>query len=160
MNKQQTKQTIDDTKEPQAQDVEAPVSDAEEWKNKYLRALADYQNLEKRTAQRHLDSIQMASRSLIVRLLPVFDVFYKVHESLKDQGMALAIKQLEEVLKTEGVKGLDVAGKPFDPQTMECIEVVEGKEDDTVIEETLVGYTLHDQVIRPAKVKVGKKAKN
>lgn len=157
MNKPQDKQPAADTEEPKKQEEEVSVSDAEEWKNKYLRALADYQNLEKRTAQRHLDSIQMASRSLISKLLPVFDIFYKVHESLKDQGMALAIKQLEEVLKTEGVKRLDVAGKPFDPQTMECIEVVEGKEDDTVIEETRVGYMLHDQVIRPTQVKVGKK---
>lgn len=157
MSKQQDDQQPSVEEKPETQEPESSASDADQWKSKYLRALADYQNLEKRTAQRHGDDIRMAAKILIVKLLPVIDVLYKVQESLKDQGMALAIKQLEEVLSSEQVKKLDVLGKPFDPVTMECIEVVEGDKDDIVIEETRAGYQLHDQVIRPAQVKVGKK---
>lgn len=157
MSKPLDKQQNTKEEELKTQEPETSVSDVEAWKNKYLRALADYQNLEKRTAQRHGDNVRMAARSLIVKLLPIVDIFYKVQESINDQGMTLAMKQLEEVLESEQVKKLDTVGKPFDPQTMECIEVIEGKEDNVVTEETRVGYLLHDQVIRPTQVKVGKK---
>lgn len=149
MNKQQDQSVTDAPQQPEA----------EEWKQKYLRALADYQNLEKRTAQRYSDDFRMAAQTLIVRLLPVIDVLYKAQEALKNQGLDLAVKQFEDVLESEHVAKFDVVGKPFDPQTMECIEVVEGK-DDIVMEETRAGYRLHDQIIRPAQVKVGKKTKN
>lgn len=160
MSKPLDKQQNTKEEEPKTQEPETSVSDVEAWKNKYLRALADYQNLEKRTAQRHGDDIRMAAKSLIIKLLPVVDILYNVQGSLKDQGMTLAMKHLEEVLESEQVKKLPTVGKPFDPQTMECIEVIEGKEDNVVAEETRAGYQLHDQVIRPSQVKVGKQTKN
>lgn len=128
----------------------------EEWKSKYLRALADYQNLEKRKNEEILASRQYAGEILLIKLLPVVDTFERALVHLKDSGLALAVKELEAFLADAGVKKLEVMGKAFSPHEMECIEVVQG-EDTIVIEETLPGYTLHGKVIRVAQVKVGKK---
>jgi len=135
------------------------TAEIEAWKSKYLRALADYQNLEKRTTLRRHEDSRMAARQVIAKLLPVIDVIYKAHEALQDKGLSLAIKQIEDVLKSEHVEKVDVLGKAFDPETMECIELTDGEGHDTVVEETQAGYRLHDIVIRPAQVKVGKKKK-
>lgn len=127
-----------------------------DWKNKYLRALADYQNLEKRVAQEKSQIHVYAAQSVMVKLLPVADTFERAQAHLNDPGLSLALKELEAFMASVGIKKLEVVGKPFDPNLMECIEVVEG-EDNLVIEETLPGYTLHGKVIRVAQVKVGKK---
>jgi len=131
-------------------------SQIDEWKSKYLRALADYQNLEKRKSEELGQVRRFAGETLIVKLLPVIDTFERAQAHIKDPGLGLAFKELEAFLETAGVKRLEVMGKPFSPHEMECIEVVDG-EDNIVIEESLSGYTLYGKVIRVAKVKVGKK---
>ena len=129
----------------------------QQWKDKYLRALADYQNLEKRIAQSRVEEAKYAAKNLIVRLLPVLDTLTKAHEHLQDQGLTLAIKQFSDLLAEEKVEKIEVMGKKFDPHKMECIEVI--GEGDEVTEEVRAGYKMHDQVIRVARVKVGKQLK-
>ncbi len=127
----------------------------DEWKNKYLRALADYQNLEKRTQEEKQEIRKFAAEVVIARLVPAIDSLAKAKEHLKDTGLDLAYKELETALADLGVTKIDVIGKPFDPHIMECIEVVEGN-DGMVVEETLPGYMLHEKIVRVAQVKVGK----
>jgi molecular chaperone GrpE len=156
-------QNIDETAE---QPVDVQLSEAdklqqevEEWKGKYLRALADYQNMERRRSEQRIQELQFASKEFVVKILPVLDVLYHAQAHLKDKGLELAIKQFLDVLKGEQVVKIDVLGKLFDPHTMECIEVVEGEKDDTVVEEVQAGYMMHDKVIRVASVKVSEKKK-
>lgn len=127
-----------------------------DWKNKYLRALADYQNLEKRVAEEKTQIRAYAAESVLIKLLPVADTFERAEAHLNDPGLSLALKELEAFFASVGIKKLEVMGKTFSPHEMECIEVVDG-EDTIVIEESLPGYTLHGKVIRVAQVKVGKK---
>ena len=127
----------------------------EEWKSKYLRALADYQNLDRRNREENEAVRKFASEVILMRLLPVVDTFRKAKEHLKDPGLDLAFKELLAVLEEQGVEKMDVVGKAFNPHEMECVEVVEGKEN-TVIEEALPGYYLRGKVLRVAQVKVGK----
>lgn len=138
---------------------EAFRKEGEEWKAKYLRALADYQNLEKRAVQEKLEVRAYASELVLTKLLPVVDTFKRAEAHLGDTGLSLALKELEAFLTSQGVSKFEVVGKPFDPKFMECIEVVEGG-DSLVIEETRSGYVLHGKVIRVAQVKVGKKMQN
>ena len=131
------------------------------WKDKYIRAMADYQNLEKRSLEQVRDARLFAAEIVISRLLPVVDTFDKVSEHIKDAGFDLAYKQLLSVLKEQGVERIVVVGKPFNPHEMECIEVVDlpvlaGGENDIIVEETLPGYTFRGKVLRVAQVKVGK----
>ncbi|MEK7129554.1 MAG: nucleotide exchange factor GrpE [Patescibacteria group bacterium] len=128
---------------------------AEEWKNKYLRALADYQNLEKRTWQDKEETRKFAVSVFLERLLPVVDTLERAQGHLSDTGLALALKELTALLGEFGVERMATEGRAFNPHEMECIEVVEGKANE-VIEEVLPGYRLHGKILRVAQVKVGK----
>lgn len=142
-------------KEEQAQQQSVPVQDeALAWKTKYIRALADYQNLQKRTEDERQEMRLYATGVFLKKLLPVVDDLERAQSHVQDPGLALAMKQLQSVLVGQGVTKIDVVGKPFDPYMMECIEVVEGKKD-TVIREVTPGYMYFDKLLREAKVNVG-----
>lgn len=128
----------------------------DEWKNKYLRALADYQNLEKRVSEGRAQEAKFAARNLIVKLLPAIDDMEKAESLLQNEGLNLALRKLRDVLKTEQVEKIEVLGKKFDPHSMECVEVAGEEKGDDVVEEISAGYKMRNQIIRPAKVKVGK----
>ena len=130
--------------------------EGEEWKAKYLRALADYQNLEKRTQTEKQEIRVYAAEVVIARLLPTVDTLVKAVNHVKDAGLELALKELFSALSEMGLQKIEVVGKPFDPHQMECIEVVAGEEN-SVVEELVPGYRLHNKILRIAQVKVGKK---
>ena len=71
----------------------------------------------------------------------------------------MAINRFSQILKDEGLSEIEAEGKQFDPVQMDCVDVAPGKQD-TVISVKRKGYTLNDQVIRPAQVVVGSQIKN
>lgn len=127
----------------------------EDWENKWKRAMADYQNLQRRIGSQQQDLIKLANAALIVNLLPIVDDLETASQHVHDQGIDLIINRLKQVLENEGVAVMEVAGKEFNPATMECVEKVAG-ENNRVIKVLTKGYTLNDKVLRPAKVAVGK----
>ena len=133
--------------------MKKPVDD---WKNKYVRALADYQNLEKRTRDEMSEVRKFASEVVLARLLPVVDTLKKAKDHIKDPGLDLTFKELQAVLEEQGVEKIEVVGRQFDPHEMDCVEVVTGK-DNEVIDEVLPGYRFRGKILRVAQVKVGKK---
>lgn len=118
------------------------------------RALADYQNLERRVLNERSELVKYANQELLKTLLPSFDNLYLAEKYIQDEGIKLTVKRLTENLEEIGVKRIRVENEKFDPNTMECIEVVDG-EKDMVVEEVRPGFMLFDKVIRPAQVKVG-----
>lgn len=135
--------------------IDDTVKQTEDWKSKALRALADYQNLERRIAQgRNLERMH-AAEHILRELLPAIDSLFRAQQHLQDKGLELALKDVWRVFGEQGVTKIDAVGKTFNPHEMECIEVVDGL-DNQVIEEVAAGYRLHEKVIRPAQVKVGK----
>lgn len=131
--------------------------EADEWKNKYLRALADYQNLEKRVASQTTQQRNEFRRNLISRLLDVLDNIERAEAFVNDSGLKLVKDQFLQILKDEGVTEMEVVNKPFDPNLSECVELVPGKHDNIVRDVISKGYTLDDEVLRVARVKVSKK---
>lgn len=129
---------------------------AEDWKGKYLRALADYQNLERRNLNQREELRKFASELLLLRILTAVDTLKKAKDHIKDAGLDLVCKEFVAILEDEGVEEMKTVGELFDPHQMECIEVVDG-EDNKVVEELRSGYRLHGKVLRVAQVKVGKK---
>ena len=125
-----------------------------ELDNQYKRALADYQNLEKRVIDEKREIIRRANRDLLLRLLPVLDTLMLAQEHIQHDGLTVSINQFLDTLKTEGVTRIETVGKPFDPSLMEAIGTDKGKEH-MVIKETRAGYLLHDMLLRPAQVIVG-----
>ena len=158
MDKSNTKTKKDDKEEKKEEDkhVQELKQKASEFEDKYKRVLADYLNLEKRVAEERKELILKSNKDLLLRLLPVLDTLILASKHSKDdQTLKLSVKQFFDILKVEGVEKIETEGANFDPNSMECIETVEGEEG-KVVEETRTGYRLYDQVLRPAQVKVGK----
>lgn len=124
----------------------------DELNGKYLRALADYQNLQKQTESWRQEFVQYASSNLVGKLLEILDDLEAAQEHLQDGGLKLIIGKLQNVLRDEGLEELIVEGKPFDPTTAEVISTEPGDQDQVVARVLQKGYRLKDKVVRPAKV--------
>lgn len=126
----------------------------QDLENRFKRALADYQNLEKRHASQKNDLIKFANQGLLDKLLPLLDDLERAQAHLHDSGLNLIINQFHQLLISEGVSPIISDKQTFDPQIMDCAEVVPGPSNKVVT--TLVkGYYYHDRVLRPARVEVG-----
>jgi len=130
----------------------------DELTNNWKRALADYQNLEKRVMAEKQEFGNYANRELILKLLPVLDTLEKLETHLKNEGLTLVLRQFRDILTKEGLEKIEVLGKDFDPEEMECVDVVEGDEgrEGKVVEETRPGYKFKGKILRVAQVVVGK----
>lgn len=131
-------------------------SQVEELENRWKRALADYQNLEKRYEREKHDFIQFANSALILKLLGVLNHLEKAARNLKDKGLDLVVGEFRRILTDEGVEEIKCLGERFDPQLMEAVEVVQGGEDDKVAGVINKGYFLKGKLLLPARVKVYK----
>ena len=79
----------------------------------------------------------------------------KAENELKNPGLSLVLKKFYSILEKEGVEKIDVKGKEFDPNYMECIEVVDNGKENQVIDEIRSGFLLLGNVLRTAQVRVG-----
>ncbi len=139
---------------------------AEDNYNKFLYAMADFENYKKRM-ERQLGEIAMSGRkALIVKFLPVIDNLERAltydteNEGLKG-GLQATLRGFENVLAGEGVKAVSLKGLPFDPRLAEAIGTQpppEGVAEDTVLEEATKAYIWGDDVLRAAHVIVAKSA--
>jgi molecular chaperone GrpE len=122
---------------------------------KWKRALADYHNLEKRIEAEKEALTKFLNAGLIEKLLVITDDLERASIHIKDRGLAIILNKLTDVLRAEWLQEIKVEDQPFDPETMDCIDLVRGS-NNQVINVVQKGYWLHGRVLRPAKVKVGK----
>ncbi len=125
-----------------------------DFENRLKRALADYANLEKRVEREKSDFVKLANAQLLDKLLPILDDLGLYEKHLKDKGVSLVYNRFREVLASEDLEEIRALGEKFDPETMDCVELVSGPKD-KVMEVVLKGYLFNNRVLRPAKVKVG-----
>lgn len=130
----------------------------DELENNWKRALADYKNLERRTAEEKLEFAEFANMVLIQRLLPIVDNLELLQKHVDDTGLKMIIKEVKQVLTDNGVAQLESDGKAFDSETMDCVETAECEEKshDKVVETLTRGYKFKTKILRPARVRVGK----
>lgn len=148
----------DDTKNASVDDQSVALQKSvEEWKNKYIRALADYQNLERRMIANRAEVHERSITDVIRPVLSFVDEIELAQKHMHDQGLDIALKGFANVLTQFGITRIDVTDKEFNPHEMECVEVVSGDKDNVVIAETRAGYKIGDRVLRVAQVKVSKK---
>lgn len=126
-------------------------------KNKYLRALADYQNLEKQTQVWKEDFLKFANQNLIIELLEVLDDLEKAAGHLNDEGLKIVLEKLVKILKNNGIEELDVLNKEYDATTAEVVNMEPGEENNVVAKVLQKGYKLNGKIIRVAKVIVWQK---
>lgn len=136
-----------------------------EYKNKWIRTQADFDNYRKRV-QREISDIHLyAGEQLIKDILPVLDNFELAIKSAADksdpffEGVEMIYRQLIDVLEKQNVKEIDAYGKTFDPKFHEAVMQVETEdvEPNTIVEVLKKGYLYHSKVIRPSMVKVATK---
>ena len=137
------------------EEIEKLKQKAEECENSYKRALADYQNLQKRTSEERINWLKIANKDLLLRLLPILDTLMLAHKHTGSEEIKVGVNQFVDTLKAEGVTRIETVKKDFDPEFMEALEVVEG-EDGKVLDEVRAGFMIHDKLLRAAQVKVGK----
>src|SRR3990167_3314671 len=109
-----------------------------ELENQLKRALADYQNLERRVSQERQLLGQLSTALIIEKFLPVLDNLESAQSHLNDQGLSLVIKQFKDILQGEGVEEINATDQVFDPNLHEAVEVVEEKEENDNTTEGLV----------------------
>lgn len=135
---------------------ESKTKEHEDLHNKYLRALADYQNLEKRLFNEKREAEKQISYRILERFLLIMDDIERAQSFHQDDGLVLVAKQFKSALEDFGVTELDLIDKPFDPYSAEALELVEGEIDNIVVEVIRKGYQLGDTILRPAQVRVSK----
>lgn len=140
-----------------SQEIVLLKQQVEEFKNKYLRAIADYQNLEKRVGDERFELMKIANKSMLIKILPFLDNLEKAELFIKDPGLKISKDHFMQILKDAGLVEIEVLNKDYDPVTAEAVQLVEGKENNKVVEVLQKGYMFEDKIIRVAQVKVSKK---
>jgi len=139
---------------------------ASEYLNDLKRVKADFDNFRKREMLYRQQFVKTANRDLILKLLPVLDDLEKaltegqkneVHEAFL-QGVEFIYRKFLGVLEKEGVRPIETRGQKFDPKYHEAMMTVSlpDREDFEIVEEIRKGYLYHDEVLRPAQVKVNR----
>lgn len=155
--KDSKEETVDD----KTAKMEAEIAD---WKDKYQRLMAEFENARKRTAKEATQRYDMGAMGVLEKLLPVIDNFERgldaVAEEEKDsafvQGIQQIYKQLMAVMDDLGVAPMDAEGKEFDANLHNAVMHIEDEEfgENVVVEELQKGYLYKESVLRHSMVKV------
>lgn len=137
-------------------DKELPQKLAE-LENKYLRSLADYQNLEKQTQNWKAEFVKHANSNLIRKLLEIIDDLEVAQEHLADEGLKLILEKFKNILRSEGLEELDLEGKEYNPSEAEVVSTEPKEVEHIVVKVLQKGYKLNGAIIRAAKVIVSTK---
>ena len=142
----------------------AAQNEAEQWKDKYIRLVAEFENYKKRTLKEKSELILNGSEKTVAAILPILDDFERATADKTEDpqaikgGYELIYKKFLKALETLGVHKIKTDNADFDVDYHEAIAMVPGMGDDKkgkVIDCVQTGYTLNDKVIRHAKVAVG-----
>jgi molecular chaperone GrpE len=149
-----------------ADELAAANAKAEENYNKFLYAMADFENYKKRVERQLADISLAGKKSVLKKILPVLDNLERAltydpgSEGLRG-GLQATLRSFESVLESEGVKAISLKGARFDPKLAEAIgtqPAPSGVADDTVLEEAARAYVMGEDVLRAGQVIVAKSA--
>ena len=177
LNSTESTTTVEtETNEPTAEAAAEPIAEATDleklrleaadWKDKYVRLYAEFENFRHRTAKERLALIGTATENLMAELLPIIDDFERTQKALESaadieslkEGIALVFHKMMKTLTQKGLKAMDSVGQPFDPELQEAITQFPAptpEQKGKVMDVVEKGYTLNDKTIRFAKVVIG-----
>jgi molecular chaperone GrpE len=138
-----------------------------EWKDKYIRLVAEFDNYEKRSFKEKMETIQTAGKDVMMSLLDVLDDSERAEKQMATasdiqaikEGMQLVFNKLKHTLNQKGLKSFESIGEPFDVEKHEAVTEIPApskKQEGKVLDELQKGYLLNDKLIRHAKVVIGK----
>ncbi len=142
-------------------------NELENYKNRYTRLSADFQNYKKRIEKEKSEIFKFGCEKIVVDILPIIDNFERAIHASKNNGkesdglldgIEMIFKQFVDALNKHGVEEIQSLDKEFDPNLHHAVmqEECEGIEENTITEVFQKGYTLNSKVIRPSMVKVSK----
>lgn len=149
--------------------AESLRAEREEFKDKYLRLYAEFDNYRKKTQKDKEELVRYSNESLIYDLLPVIDSMDMALKHAAEgggegvqafrQGLENTLKEMNKVLEKFGVTAIEAAGKEFDPTYHHAMSQVERNDmdDNIVVEEYRKGYMFREKVLRASMVSVSKK---
>jgi molecular chaperone GrpE len=148
--------------------LEEKEKDSSSNYDKYVRAVAEFDNFKKRAIKDKADAIKYGNENIIKDILPFMDSLDRAleHDTGDIQtfknGVALIQNQLLGCLKKHGVEQIDTAGATFDPNFHEALMQMDSDqhEDNKIVNEMEKGYLLNGRLIRPSRVCVCKKTRN
>lgn len=144
--------------------LETAKKEVEQYKDKYLRAVAEFDNYRKRTLKEKAELLLNGSEKAVCAFLPILDDFERaIADKTEDvnaikEGVQIIFNKFNKTLESLGVRKIETEGKDFDVDFHEAVAMVPGMGDDKkgkVIDCVQTGYQLNDKVIRHAKVAVG-----
>jgi len=148
-------------------EMEKLQEEAAEWKDKYLRLVAEFDNFRKRNARERIELTQIAGKDIMTSLLDVVDDCERAQKQVETsndvtaikEGVSLVFNKLRNTLQSKGLKQMTSVGQEFNPDLHEAITEIPAPSKEAVgkvIDEVQKGYYLNDKIIRFAKVVVGK----
>ena len=143
--------------------LQAKTNEAADYKDKYVRSVAEMDNMRKRMLREKEEARHFGAENLLRDLLVVIDNLERAAEASGDanqikEGVRLTHDQFKSILRRHGVEVVEAAGSPFDPARHEAVAhvVSEAHAPGTVIEEHRRGYLFRDRLLRPSMVSVAK----
>ncbi len=141
-------------------------ADAENWRDKYTRLLADFENY-KRNAEKERGRLSGTGKEAVLEdVFPIVEHMERAIDSAKVEGgesgilkgLEMVYRELLSVLEKHGVERIQSTGEKFDPQLHEAVSVASSEEhpEGTVLEEVRPGFTRGGRLLRPAKVVVAR----
>ena len=142
-------------------EIDTLKAQADEFKDKWMRNVAEFDNYKKRNAKVWQDAFNEGASSVVLQILTVGDnldraLTFDLDEKTKE-GVKNIKRQFEDTLKSLEVEEINPVGEPFDVNVAEAVMQVEGadgEQSDTVKQVFLKGYKIKDKIIRYAKVSV------
>ena len=132
--------------------------------DKWQRALADYQNLERRTQVEISQRVSSKTNDLLLNFINVYEDFLRAENSLSKEnidtsGIQAVIKNMENLLAENNITPIIAVGEIFDPQIHEAVSMVDDNtlDDGTITQEVSKGYMSGKAILKPSKVIVSKK---
>ncbi len=134
---------------------------ADEYKDKWMRNVAEFDNYKKRNAKLWQDAYSEGISSVILKVLPVGDNLERALslglDEKTEEGVRGILRKYDDTLKGIGIEEINPAGEKFDPNVAEAVmqvEPQEGEESENVKQVFEKGYKFKDKIIRYAKVSV------
>jgi len=138
-----------------------------EYELKLKHALADLQNLDRKTQSDIQDGVNTKIDQFMIEFLQTYDDFIRAKESfskndVSTEGLNSILKNMDSLLSKYNVTPIDALGEIFDPKLHEAISITEDPtlEENTITKELRKGYISHNRVIRPTLVEISKKTKS
>ncbi len=137
---------------------------SEDLENKLKHALADFQNLTKKTQLEIKNGINTRITQFMIEFLKIYDDFIRAKEVFSKnegniEGLDSIVKNMDSLLEQNNVNPIDALGEIFDPKLHEAISIINDPklDDNTITKEIRKGYISHTKVIRPSLVEISKK---